>query len=135
MLYFVSNDKMEKFKRERERHWDFMKNKSGITKRQSALEKSVGKWVAIDIIGNGTKIGFLREVNGREITLNPYQGWRYNPEHDCNLNEVVNEDAYAEISPNGYFIQGTNTETVDYNIKLMNEQIIKGKKNQNQKNN
>lgn len=109
----------------------------GIKKRQSKLEKRLNKWVALTVIGNGTQLGYLKEVDGREITLNPYRGWRYNKEYGFNLYEIVHDDCDIEISPNGYVLEKTNRETIDYSIKELNENIIKEKekKDSEEKNN
>ncbi len=99
-------------------------------RRQNALEKCVNSWIAISIFGNGTQVGYLREINGREITLNPHRGWRYNQEENCNLYELLNENAYLEVSPNGYFIEPTNLKTINYSIMESNEKTIEDKNKQ-----
>lgn len=97
-------------------------------KRESALEKSIDKWIVLNITGNGNVIGFLKEVNGREITLNPYRAWRYDKTHNCNLYTLIKENSYVEVSPNGYLLEPTNLETINYSIQELNEGILKGKK-------
>ncbi|HNZ51726.1 MAG TPA: hypothetical protein PLA60_00055 [Candidatus Pacearchaeota archaeon] len=100
-------------------------NKFGIDKRKSKLEESINKWFFANITGNITIAGYIKSVEGREITLNPYKTMRYNPQYGCNLYELVHEDAFLEISPNGYFLDPTNEETIEYIIKKQNEEILK----------
>jgi len=109
-------------------------NKLGPKKRESNLEKSIGKWVAINIVGNGSAYGKINEVQGREITMNPSRVFRFNKEEGCNLYKLVNEDVYLEVSLNGYILEPTNEDTLDYINKKNNEEIL-NKFNENKKDN
>jgi len=53
-------------------------NKFGIDKRKSKLEESINKWFFANITRNITIAGYIKSVEGREITLNPYKTMRYN---------------------------------------------------------
>ncbi len=100
-------------------------NQFGINKRKSRLEKSCDKWFFVNLTGNGTMVGYIKIVEGREMVLNPHKTMRYNPKYGCNLYELVYEDAPLEISQNGYCLEPTNIETVEYIIKKQNEEILK----------
>jgi hypothetical protein len=110
-----------------------MENYIGPKRRQSNLEKSIDKWVVINITGNGAFSGKIKEVIGREVTLNPHKAFRYNKEKDCNLYKFVAEDSYLELSPNGYYLEPTNKETLDCYTKKQNEEILKSLKKENLK--
>lgn len=99
--------------------------KIGPDKKISNLEKSLGKWVKLTIIGNGSAYGKISNVEGRNVTFNPHKSYRYNEANACNLFLMLDEDAYLEISPNGYFIEPTTLETLNYEIEKNNQEILK----------
>ena len=99
-----------------------------IKKRESNLEKSIGKWVSINIAGNGSVQGKVKKVNFRDVTLKSYKGLRYNLDKGCNLYKIVYEKLFVEISPNGYILEIINKETLDYHIQESNKNILESKK-------
>jgi hypothetical protein len=124
MLYFISSYNIKIYKSFT--GGIFMgQNKFGMDKRRSRLEKSCGRWFFVNITGSGTIVGYIKSVDGREITFNPYKAMRYNPQYGCNLYELVHEDAFLEISQTGYFLEPTNKETIEYIIKKQNEELLK----------
>jgi hypothetical protein len=102
-----------------------MTNNHGIKIEKSNLEKCIGKWVILNITGNGTIYGKIKDVNRRDVTFNPHFGIRYNIQENCNLHVCINEDAYLELSPNGYYLEPTNKKTLDCHAKKQNAEIIK----------
>lgn len=105
-----------------------------IKKRKSKLEKNIGRWVAISITGNGTSYGKIKEVEGREITFNPYRGIDFDEKYKCNLWKIISEDADLEVSPNGYFIEKFSEKSLKYLVNKNNEEILKNR-NSEKKNN
>ena len=102
-----------------------MVEKHGIRQRQSPLEKSIGKLVEIFLIGGGSIYGNIKEVEGRQITFNPYKKLVYNTEKGCNLYKFADEDSYLEVPQNGYFLEERDRETIEYMILQQNEEILK----------
>lgn len=104
-----------------------MASNHGIKIDKSNLEKGIGKWGILNIPGNGSIYGKIKDVNRRDVTFNPYFGIRYSPKENCNLHICVREDAYLELSPNGYYLEPTNKKTLDCYAKKQNMEILKRK--------
>lgn len=98
-----------------------------IEKRENKLEKYIGKWVAISIVGNGTIYGKIKGVDGRDVTINPYRALKYDEKLDCALYILSNEDSLIELPSDGVYFEPTNKETFDYLLRNQNEEIIKEK--------
>lgn len=100
----------------------------GPTKRTNKLEKSIGKWIVVTTVGNESIYGKIKEVDGRNLTFNPHRAFRYDANKKCNLYKFVNEDSELELTQNGYYLEPTTKETLDYITRENNKEILRSLK-------
>jgi len=98
------------------------KNKLGIEREASRLEKGLGKWVIMKF-GKEEIQGKIKSVNGTKVCFNPYNALRYGGAHKCNLHTFLEED-YEIPEPEHYNLDVTNKETISFIMEDQNKRLL-----------